>query len=230
MARQLSSVSNNLCDIRLLSKQEEKQDYMCGKCHNLAINTKALICSNHEQDTTLYCGSCATSILSDNQCPINQHQNPIFSDQHVVQARIKRNVEFICPYSAQLNRYHVANHGHIQDTLEGKPQDGAIRCHWKGTYTQLQHHVVNCTFKTRDCKSLIDLKKTVQTLQSDLNNKICAIEDSLSVLVDALSNKANRDEMKQSTDALMNELSNKVNRDEVERSMDVLLNELPKKK
>eukprot|EP01083_Nonionella_stella_P167847 565091_1 len=88
---------SDLCDIRLLSKQEEKQDYMCGKCHNLAINTKALICSNHEQDTTLYC------------------------DQHVVQARIKRNVEFICPYSAQLNRYHVANHGDIQDTLEGKP-------------------------------------------------------------------------------------------------------------
>eukprot|EP01083_Nonionella_stella_P277436 943144_1 len=101
-----------------------------------------------------------------------------------------------------------------------------FRIHWKENHKMEPADAIGKEH-THNCKSLIDLKKTVQTLQSDLNNKICAIEDSLSVLVDELSNKANRDEMKQSTDALMNELSNKVNRDEVERSMDVLLNELP---
>eukprot|EP01083_Nonionella_stella_P252619 870143_1 len=116
MARQVGSVSNDLCDIRLLSHEEDKRHYMCGQCQNLAINTKALICTNHEQDTALYCGSCATSIQSGNQCPINMHQNPIFSDQPVVQARIKRNLEFICPYSIQFNPHHVQNHGAIQDT------------------------------------------------------------------------------------------------------------------
>eukprot|EP01083_Nonionella_stella_P154676 498699_1 len=129
MAHQVGSVSNELYDIRLLSKEDDKRDYICGQCHNLAINTKALICTNHEQDTTLYCGSCATSIQSTNQCPINNHQNPIFSDQPVVQARIKRNLEFICPYSAQFNRWHVPGHGVIQDTAEGKNQhDEASGC------------------------------------------------------------------------------------------------------
>eukprot|EP01083_Nonionella_stella_P077678 212242_1 len=141
MARQLGSVNNNLCDIRLLYNDDDKRDYMCGQCHNLAINTKALICTdNLEQDTTLYCGSCAISIQSLNQCPIKQHQNPIFSDQSAAQARIKRSLEFICPYSAQFNPHHVQNHGAIQDTLEGKNQhDEVSGCRWKGTYTQLQH-------------------------------------------------------------------------------------------
>eukprot|EP01083_Nonionella_stella_P077676 212239_1 len=140
MARQLGSVNNNLCDIRLLYNDDDKRDYMCGQCHNLAINTKALICTNHEQDTALYCGSCATSIQSGNQCPINQHQNPIFSPQHVVQARITQNLEFICPYSAQFNGYAAPDYGAVQDTLEGKNQhDEVSGCRWKGTYTQLQH-------------------------------------------------------------------------------------------
>eukprot|EP01083_Nonionella_stella_P154675 498698_1 len=187
MARQVGSVSTDLCDIRLLSKDEDKRDYMCGQCHNLAINAKALICTNHEQDTTLYCGSCATSIQSDNQCPINNHQNPVFSDQPLVQARIKRNLEFVCPYSAQINRQHVQNHGDIQDTLEGKnQQDEDNRCRWKGTYTQLKHHVVECRFKPRDSKSFIDLKWKVQTLES-----------CLSQLMNELSNKVHRDEMKE---------------------------------
>eukprot|EP01083_Nonionella_stella_P208523 756675_1 len=143
MARHVGSVSHDLCDIRLLSKEEDKRHYMCGQCHNLAINTKALICTNHEQDTTLYCGSCATSIQSTNQCPINNHQNPIFSPQHIVQARIKQNVEFICPYSVQFNRYHAPHHAAIQDTLEGKNQHNeANGCRWKGTHIQLQHHVM----------------------------------------------------------------------------------------
>eukprot|EP01083_Nonionella_stella_P055622 146628_1 len=212
MARQVGSVSNDLCDIRLLSHEEDKRHYMCGQCHNLAINTKALICTNHEQDTTLYCGSCAIAIQSANQCPINQHQNPIFSDQHVAQARIKQNVEFICPYSAQFNRYHAPHHaphhGAIQDTSEGKnQQDEARKCRWKGTYTQLQHHVMECRFKPRDTKSFIDLKRKVQTLESDntgLNNKISAMEriiqelrQSMDVNRDELSNKVNRDEMKE---------------------------------
>eukprot|EP01083_Nonionella_stella_P181892 652926_1 len=120
MARQLGSVNNDLCDIRFLSKEEDKRDYMCGQCRNLAINTKALICTNHEQDTTLYCGSCATTIQSGNQCPINNHQNPIFSDERVVQARITQNLEFICPYAVQFNRYHAPDHapdhGAVQDS------------------------------------------------------------------------------------------------------------------
>eukprot|EP01083_Nonionella_stella_P175568 611804_1 len=212
MALQVGCVSNGLCDIRLLSKEEDKRHYMCGQCHNLAINTKALICTNHEQDTTLYCGSCAIAIQSANQCPINQHQNPIFSDQHVAQARIKQNVEFICPYSAQFNRYHAPHHaphhGAIQDTLEGKnQQDEARKCRWKGTYTQLQHHVMECRFKPRDTKSFIDLKRKVQTLESDntgLNNEIFAMKriihdlrQSIDVLTNELSNKVNRDEMKE---------------------------------
>eukprot|EP01083_Nonionella_stella_P154672 498691_1 len=179
MAHQVGSVSNELYDIRLLSKEDDKRDYICGQCHNLAINTKALICTNHEQDTTLYCGSCATSIQSTNQCPINNHQNPIFSPQHIVQARIKQNVEFICPYSVQFNRYHAPHHAAIQDTLEGKnQQDEDNRCRWKGTYTQLKHHVVECRFKPRDSKSFIDLKWKVQTLES-----------CLSQLMNELSNK-----------------------------------------
>eukprot|EP01083_Nonionella_stella_P318321 1162888_1 len=139
MACQVAAESD-LCDICLLSKEEDRQQYMCGQCHNLAINTKALICTNHEQDTTLYCGSCATSIQSANQCPVNNHQNPIFSDERVVQARITQNLEFICPYAVQFNRYHAPDHapdhGAVQDSLEGKNQhDEVSGCRWKGTYT-----------------------------------------------------------------------------------------------
>eukprot|EP01083_Nonionella_stella_P283910 966374_1 len=209
MARQLSCVSNDLCDIRLLYKEEDKRQYMCGRCHNLAINTKALICTdNHEQDIALYCGPCATSIQSDDQCPINQHQNPIFADQRVVQARIQRDIEFICPYSAQFNRHHSPIRGAIQDTIEGKQEQGqATGCRWKGTYAQLHHHVTNCQFKPRESKSLIDLKRKVQTLEGDnagLNNKMRAMErimqglrQSMDVLTNELSNKVNRDEMKE---------------------------------
>eukprot|EP01083_Nonionella_stella_P175567 611803_1 len=216
MALQVGCVSNGLCDIRLLSKEEDKRHYMCGQCHNLAINTKALICTNHEQDTTLYCGSCAIAIQSANQCPINQHQNPIFSDQHVAQARIKQNVEFICPYSAQFNRYHAPHHaphhGAIQDTLEGKnQQDEDNRCRWKGTYTQLQHHVMECRFKPRDTKAFIDLKGKVHTLESGLNNKISALEHTMH-------------ESRQSIDVLTNELSNKVTRDEMKEHVNVNAN------
>eukprot|EP01083_Nonionella_stella_P156992 509034_1 len=153
MALQVSAARKDLCDIRLLDKKEDKQQYMCCQCRNLAINTKALICTNdHEQDIAFYCGSCATSIQFDNECPINQHENPIFADQTAVQARIKRNLVFICPYSAQFDGYHASYHAAIQSTMgegfaEGKQQNEVSGCHWKGTYYQLQQHAIDCRFK-----------------------------------------------------------------------------------
>eukprot|EP01083_Nonionella_stella_P154673 498693_1 len=186
MACQVAAESD-LCDICLLSKEEDRQQYMCGQCHNLAINTKALICTeNHEQDVTFYCGSCATAIQSGNQCPINQHQNPKFADENTAQARIKRNLEFICPYSAQFNRHNAPIHAAIQDTMEGKQQhDQVSGCPWKGTYTQLQTHVMTCRFKPRESKSLVDLRKKVQALESDntgLINKVRAMERTITTM------------------------------------------------
>eukprot|EP01083_Nonionella_stella_P069369 184927_1 len=190
MARQVDSESNEICDIHLLYNEEDKQQYMCGQCHNLAINTKALICTNnHEPDVTFYCGSCAASIQSNNQCPINQHQNPRFADENTAQARIRRDLEFICPYSAQFNRFDLpihANNHHTIITMEGKQQqDEGSGCHWQGTYTELQHHLIECRFKSYESKVLFDLRNKVQALESDntgLNSKIRAMERTISTM------------------------------------------------
>eukprot|EP01083_Nonionella_stella_P290664 989018_1 len=209
MARQIDVANGDLCDIRLLSKEEDKQQYMCSQCHHLAMNAKALICTeNHEQDDTLYCGSCASVIQSNNQCPINQHQNPRFADQTAVQARIKRKLEFICLYSAQFNRNNAPYHAFVQDTSEGKQQeDQNSGCRWKGTHTQLKHHVKECKFKPRESKSLLDLRNKVRTLESnniELNNKIRTMERTITTSANAMQELT---QMRQAMDVLTNELS-----------------------
>eukprot|EP01083_Nonionella_stella_P158963 517993_1 len=93
-----------------------------------------------------------------------------------------------------------------------------------------------------DTKSFVDLKRKVQTLESDntgLTNKISAMErtieevsKSMDVLSNELSNKVNRDGMKKY--ALESVLNNKISvmertMQEMKQSIDVLTNELSTK-
>eukprot|EP01083_Nonionella_stella_P309580 1097007_1 len=75
---------------------------------------------------------------------------------------------------------------------------------------------------------MVDLKRKVQTLESDntgLNNKISAMERTIDVLTNELSNKVNRDGMKRY--ALESVLNNKISA--VEQSIDILTNQLSNK-
>lgn len=118
------SANVKLFEIQLLSHDADKQRYACGYCGKLAADPKGLRCDEqyHEQTPSLYCGKCAVLIKNKNKCPVNQHSNPIFSDEKLLKAQIQKNIQFTCPYSLNTQNGNIEA-AFVCDTLEGNNFD-----------------------------------------------------------------------------------------------------------
>eukprot|EP01084_Bolivina_argentea_P119798 212387_1 len=162
----MATIVDNLFDIHLVCNDTDKNTYGCGQCSKLATNAKGLRCDEkyHDHTPTLYCDKCAILIQTTNKCPVNQHENPTFSDEKIFQVQIQKNIKFMCPYSL-----HQNNH-------DDKKQHSNDLCQWNGTYIQLQNHVKICKYKP---KKIFEKDKQITQLRNQINilkEKMCSIE------------------------------------------------------
>ena len=170
-------VQDDIRDINLLCNQNDKEEFKCGQCHQLALRAQQLTCDtkHHQQSLSLFCKKCAMSMKqSSNKCPVNQHDNPIFIADHRSEKKIEYTLQFKCIYSSQSGNVHGQ---HIDTMDEGKEQNEGSGCRWTGSYQQLKSHMQSCPFKPKEIELINEVKDDMKILKTKIDEMQQIIHD-----------------------------------------------------
>ena len=113
LASLLKRDNNNGWKLSLFEDQTKISHALCAKCHSICCDAVELGCDEHEDDDEevyLYCKNCLRDIINKNnqQCPINNHDDPIISSNRAIRRTILKSIVF-CPYSVhykKIEKYH----------------------------------------------------------------------------------------------------------------------------
>eukprot|EP01083_Nonionella_stella_P178967 633903_1 len=185
--------NNQGWSIGLFQDQHAVQSFVCFQCKCVCCDAVELGCDHDDDDIFLYCHSCLTQLVNqnDNKCPIDQHNDPTIIPNRTLRRQISKSMTY-CPHSSAYKSEHAPAHknddnNQIMDTLggddqkEGNPQVPphnqsslhARGCQWQGTLNDLiQKHIVPCMQKNDPSYSLRIKIKDLQQENAQLKQLI----------------------------------------------------------
>eukprot|EP01083_Nonionella_stella_P134138 408125_1 len=193
--------NNQGWSIGLFQDQHAVQSFVCFQCKCVCCDAVELGCDHDDDDIFLYCHSCLTQLVNqnDNKCPIDQHNDPTIIPNRTLRRQISKSMTY-CPYSSAYKSDHPSSHknddnNQIMDTLggdgdqkEGNPQvvpysppSSSHGCQWQGTLNDLtQKHIVACMQKNDPSYSLRIKIKDLQQENAQMKQLIIDLKNAQS--------------------------------------------------